>query len=171
MEVLTPELLWFMADEVLSCVCDALTAQSECGCPCRTFVSAGAPAWDDCCEGQLAAWVEAIYPYETFPIRQSTPPICGTQLAGDFALQLLRCAPTVTDSGAIPSGPVLDDSARRVYQDMYIAANAVICCLAEAKRNRLYVVRDTRMVGPQGGCVGFEIRFTVQLTDPVPGTV
>lgn len=171
MSVLTPDLFWMTADELLDCVCDALASDATCGCPCRVYVSAGPPAWDDCCEGQLTAWVENIFYHENFPNRQSTPAICGSMLAGDLVIQLLRCVPTVGDDGSVPPGPTLDNSARLIYQDMYIALNALTCCLSEARRNREYIIRDTRVVGPQGGCAGFEIRVTVQLHDPMPGTV
>lgn len=171
MPVLTPDLLYLTADEILSCVCEALSLESVCGCPCRIYVSAGPPAWDDCCEGQLTAWIENIFYHENFPARQTTPAICGSMLGGDLVIQLLRCAPTVADDGSPPPGPVLDESARLLYQDMYIALNAATCCLAEARRHREYLIRDTRVIGPQGGCVGFELRLTIQLHDPLPGTV
>lgn len=168
MPVLTPDLLYLTAAEVLACVCSALEAESECRCPCRAFVSAGQPAWDDCCEGQLAVWVENVFYHENFPARQTTAAVCRSMLAGDIVVQLLRCAPVLQDNGLAPSHLLLDESARLIYQDLYIAVSALTCCLAEAKRFRKYVIRDSRIIGPNGGCVGFEIRATVELHDPLP---
>lgn len=169
--VLTPDLIWLTADELLQCICDALTAESECPCPCRVYVSAGTPAWDECCAGQLTSWVDGVFFHEVFPVRQTTAAVCSGVLAGDFVVQLLRCAPVVDDSGNAPSHLILTESARLLNQEMYIAMKAIACCLSQAGRNRLYVIRDARPVGPNGGCAGFEIRLTVQLLDPMPSDV
>jgi hypothetical protein len=169
MPVLTPDLFYLTAQEMLDCVCDALALESECGCPCSAYVSAGQPAWDDCCNGQLNVWLERPFFHENFPTPTSEAQVCRSFLAGDFAIQLVRCAPTVDDNGTPPSDAELADSARRIYQDFYIALRALTCCLAESRRDRLYLIRDSNIVGPDGGCVGFEIRVTIELHDPMPG--
>jgi|SRR5688572_6700644 len=164
----TPDLVWVTAQEVLDCVCEALAEQSSCGCPCRSFVTINQPVWDECCEGQLALVMQRMYVMSNFPAANAQPIVCSSPLAADFTLQLIRCVPTMTETGVAPTAQELSDSAAQLYSDLYIAYRAVICCLAAYKKARLFTMRDGRMVGPQGGCAGFEIQFTVQLVDPVP---
>lgn len=168
MPVETPELLWLTAQEVLDCVCDALALQSSCGCPCRKFVTIGNPAWDNCCDGQLALVIDRIYVQSVFPQAEGGTITCSSPIVGEFTLQLIRCVPTMTDQGDPPTPQALSDSAANIYADMYIAYRAVVCCLAAYKKSRLFTMRDGRTVGPQGGCGGFEIKFSVQLVDPIP---
>lgn len=169
MPVLTPDLFWLTAQEMLDCICTALEQESECGCPCRVCVVAGTPAWDDCCEGQLTANIDNIFFHDNFPQRTSQAQVCASFLAGEIVITLLRCAPTVKDDGSAPSCPELSESARKILQDMYISLKALVCCLSEARRHRKYVITDARTVGPEGGCVGFTIRVTVEMHDPMPG--
>lgn len=171
MPVLTPDLIHLTAQELIDCICDALNTESECPCPCRTYVSVGRPAWDDCCEGQLVAWLDRIYFHDNFPSQVTQAQICGTFLAGEFKIQRMYCAPTVKDDGSPPTHLELTESSRRVYQDLYIAMTALVCCLAQARRHRKYVIGLGTTVGPEGGCVGWEISVTIELHDPLPGTV
>jgi hypothetical protein len=166
--VLTPALLFDLADEVLLCVCTALEEESDCPCPCRVCVVAGPPSWDDCCEGQLTANIDRIYVHDNFPLAATGPVFCFSPLAADFSITLLRCAPAVNEDGTAPPCSALSDSARQTYTEMYIAMRAVICCLADKKRALKFIMRDSTIVGPNGGCVGFQIRFTAELPDPLP---
>lgn len=166
MPVLTPDLLWFVADEILQCICTALAAESECPCPCRSYVSVGQPAFDDCCEGQLVVWIERVFWQDIFPNQTTQAAICAGQLAADIAVQYLTCAPMIKDDGSAPSGPELSESARRVGQSWYIANKAIACCLSQARKHRLYVIKDSRPVPPSGGCVGWQTTLTIQLPDP-----
>lgn len=168
MPVETPELVWLVGQEVLDCVCDALTAQSSCGCPCRSFVTVGQPVWDSCCDGQMALILDRLYVSSNFPQTEAQPIVCSSQLAGEFTLQLIRCVPTMSEDGTPPTAQALSDSSQSLYSDLYIAYRAVVCCLAQYKKNRPFIMRDGRMVGPQGGCAGFEIKFSIQLIDPIP---
>lgn len=168
MSVPTPDLLWLAAQEVLDCVCEDLTAQSSCGCPCRSFVTIGQPVWDNCCDGQLAVIVDRIYVAGVYPASDAQPITCTSQIAGEFTLQLIRCVPTMTEGGDPPTAAALSASAQNIYADMYIAYRSVICCLAQYKKQRLFTMRDARTIGPQGGCAGFEVKFSIQLIDPIP---
>lgn len=168
MTVRTPDLIHITAQEILNCICTALENESECKCPCRHCVIAGTPVWDDCCEGQLTVNLERLFFHDNFPTPMTQAQICGTQLAGTFLIQLLRCAPVVKDDGSAPTCNELSESSRKIYQDLYISMNALSCCLSIAKRERKFVIGEARLVGPEGGCVGFEIRVTVELHDPMP---
>lgn len=165
----TPDLLHLTAQEVLDCVCDALMEQSDCGCPCRKFVTIGQPVWDSCCDGgQLAAFIDRLYVNGAFPATENGVITCTAPLSAEVTIQLIRCVPTVAEDGTAPNAQELSDSSRSIYSDMYIAYRAVICCLAQYKKYRRFTMGDSRSVGPQGGCAGFEIRFTVDLVDPIP---
>lgn len=171
MSVLTPDLIHLTAQELVDCVCTALNAEYECKCPCRSCVIVGPAVHDDCCEGQLHAWLDRLYYHENFPAPTTNAQVCGTMLAGEFIIEYQRCAPVIHDDGAAPSCPELSESARQVYQSLYIAMNALACCLSQAKRHRKYVIGDARPTEPQGGCVGWQIRVTIELHDPLPGTI
>jgi hypothetical protein len=166
--VLTPSLLFDLAQEVLDCVCCALQEESPCPCPCQTCVIVGPPSWDDCCVGQLTVGVDRVFVHDNFPSAAAGPVFCASPLAGDFTVTLLRCAPTVNQDGTTPACAELSDSASKIYTEMYIAVRAVICCLAAKKRSLKFIMRDSTIVGPEGGCVGFQIKFTAELPDPLP---
>lgn len=166
MPVLTPDLFWLTSQEILDCVCEALQAETDCGCPCRAYVSIGQPAFDDCCEGQLAVWIERVFWQDNFPNQTTQAAICSGQLAADITVQYLTCAPMIKDDGSAPTSPELSESSRQVSQSWYVGNKAIVCCLAAARRHRLYVIKDSRPIQPSGGCVGWETKLTIQLPDP-----
>lgn len=171
MPVLTPDLFWATASELLECVCTAIDTETECPCPCRKYISVGPPVWDECCEGQIAIWLDRVFYHENFPQEQGQAAICSSFLAGEFKIQWLICAPTVHADGTLPSHIELTESARRVLQSLYVALRALACCLAVAKRHRKYIIRSSRTIGPDGGCVGWEISVTIELHDPMPDII
>lgn len=180
-----PEAVQHAADVLLGCVCAELETvaarvQGQPGCPCVACVHPGAPAWDYCCDcqpegqtgGQLTVSVEQIYPTTRFPEPANATHRClpaGTGLAADLVVTLLRCAPTVDSRGNPPSCDVLSRTARIVHVDMLTVYTAATCCFPEAlgsRRPRQILVRDHRAVGPDGGCVGSELRLAVDLGAP-----
>lgn len=168
MPVTTPALFHTFAQQVLDCVCAALNLESDCNCPCRRAVVVGPPAWDNCCDdGQLTIHLERLYVHENFPFPASGPVFCLAPLAADYVVTLLRCAPVIKDDGTPPTSQELSDSAKQILTDMYITEQAIICCLAAKKRHQKFVMRESNTVGPDGGCVGFTIRFTTELMDPL----
>lgn len=183
---LTSLALHDLAESVLACVCAALDAtaaevEGQPGCPdCRSCVVAGTPAWDGCDDpcseteagGQLSVNVARIYPTTNFPtedrevrgIRGCTPPPIT---AVELVVTLLRCAPTLTEQGCPPSCEDLAASARAVHVDAVTIYNAMLCCLPgtapNRRRGRKFVLGASRIIGPEGGCVGVEQRVTVAL--------
>lgn len=165
---MTPDLITRLTQELLDCCCSALE-KTACGCPDRAFVSAGAVAWDRCCDGgQLWVGVERIYAYSAFPAPAGIIN-CFPPLAADIVIGILRCAPTVNDQGEPPTVDALNTSSAQVYEDAYAVTNGVLCCLVPTQRERLFVMGNQRPVGPSGGCTGSELRLTVALVDPPPG--
>lgn len=173
MAVRTPDLIMLTADYILQCICDTLDAEKAagrllCACPCRTCSIIGPPVADDCCEGQLHVWLDRLYYHKNFPQASTEAQICGSFLAGDFKIQYLTCAPIINDAGVPPSCIELANSASEIYKMLYLAVDALNCCLAIAGRMRKYVIRDARPISPDGGCVGWELTVTVELHDPLP---
>jgi hypothetical protein len=172
-----------LAQAILGCVCAALDETAADidgypGCPCRACVVPGLPAWDSCADpctgetgGQLTVSVSRMYPSSNFPaqdaevqgLRGCTPPPIT---AVEYVVTLLRCAPLPTDRGCPPSCDEQAAAARTVHIDSAVIMNALLCCLpgtSPARRGRRFVLGQTRILGPEGGCVGVEQRVTVAL--------
>lgn len=166
---MTPDLITQLFDEILACACQALDDFTECGCPCRKYISAGRPVWDNCCpDGQLTVNLDRLYAHGNFPGTAAGPLFCQAPLAAEFTVALVRCHPTVDDNGDPPSGPTLDAAANQVHTDLYVLLNALICCLSAKSRTQNFVLLNSGNILVNGGCVGFEIRFGIQLVDPLP---
>ena len=164
---MTPEALTILFDDVLACACSALDEMSVCGCPCRIFVAAGPPVWDNCCpDGQLTVHLERLYVAGNFPGSTGQSIVCSAPLAVDFNVTLLRCHPTVDDNGNPPLPQVLDNAANDIHTDLYIMVNALICCLARTAKRQPFTIRNASIIGPNGGCVAAQVQLSVQLSDP-----
>lgn len=161
--------------EILTCSCTVLDQGlcdepgARCGCPCRAFVTAGTPVWDleACCsDGQLAVYSRDIYPFRNFPQRDSDPNLCSQPLAANVTVQLLRCWPAnMKEDGSAPTTAEIQKASDDIYRDQYLLTWALICCLKQFSRQREFVLNGSRIVGPQGGCVGVEVDITVELMD------
>lgn len=165
MHLLTPAILWNTAEELRDCICIALNDHGTCPCPCRTCVIVGQPAFDDCCEGQLTVSLERIFVHDNFPQRMSGPIFCSSPLAAEFSVTYIVCAPLVKDDGTPPSCEELSASALNLYTDLYVIYRALICCLAQSKRKRKFVMADASPITPDGGCQGFTISITIEIED------
>jgi hypothetical protein len=161
--------------EVLVCACSVLETGlagekgANCGCPCRAFVTAGSPVWDmeSCCsDGQLAVYVKDIFPFRNFPVRGADPQICAPTLAANVSVQLLRCWPAnIGDDGTAPTGPQIQKASEDIYRDMYLLTWGLICCLKKTARRRQFVLNGSRILGPQGACVGAEVDLVIEIID------
>lgn len=161
-----PELVNNLLNEVLSCACNALEENSNCGCPCRMFVSVGPPVWDDaacCTDGQLAVSLDRMYPFSNFPAQSNAVNLCQTPLAIDITVSLLRCYPTIDEQGNAPTHVQLGAASGELIRDLYVMTVGLLCCLASKGRQQKFVYLGSRLSGPQGGCAGAEARFTVEL--------
>jgi hypothetical protein len=180
------------ASSLLSCVCAGLSrlpteVPGLDGCPCRSCVVPGTPAADNCgegCErlpagefpGQLTVNVVRIYssdrqnfPREVQTVRdlKDCPPPQTT--AVELNITLYRCVPGSTNEGCPPTCEALSASAMQVHADLLAIQRAVLCCYAGTDttrpRGRRYVLGASRVVGPQGDCVGIEQRVVTALDD------
>lgn len=170
---MTPSLLSDLLIQFLGCACDCLNTYSSngCSCPCRNFISAGPPVWDieACCsDGQLSIHIDRIYVYENFPTEQGTVNTCQASLAADVVITLLRCFPGLHDDGSAPTADEIAVASENIYKDLYVLTNCLICNLSSRGRQQLSVFRGGRILPPQGGCIGVEVRFVIALPDPLP---
>jgi hypothetical protein len=165
MPTINPAILWNTAEEIRACVCDTLTNEGTCGCPCRTCVIVGTPVFDDCCQGQLTVSLQRLWVHGNFPQRDSQPIFCSSPLAAEYLVTYVRCAQVVRDDGSAPTCDQLSAEALSIYTDMYVVERGLICCLAQAKRKRKFMMGDATPISPQGACTGFEIRLTIEIED------
>lgn len=180
---LSPLVIHETAELLLACVCAelAVTAarvEGQPGCPCRSCVVPGTPAWDDCAgdcvhaetPGQLTVHFAGMVSTSNFPTE--TRDVIGSrncapiQSAADFVITLLRCAPTYDQQGCPPSCEDLAAAARVLAVDAASVWNALQCCFpstSDARRGQKFLLGQQRTVGPEGQCVGIEQRVTVAL--------
>ncbi|MFD0208945.1 hypothetical protein ACFVH9_07395 [Streptomyces hirsutus] len=180
---LSPLVIHETAEKLLACVCAelAVTAarvEGQPGCPCMECVVPGTPAWDNCdggCEntktpGQLTVNFSGMVPTSNFP--QETRDVLGgknclpVKTAAEYAITLLRCAPTFSGDGCPPTCEEQSAAARILAVDAAAVWNALLCCFpstSQARRGQTFVIGRQRIVGPEGGCVGIEQRVTVAL--------
>lgn len=181
---LSPLVIHETAEKLLACVCAELTltaakVEDQPGCPCRSCVVAGTPAWDDCgsgdcaktvTPGQLTVHFAGLVATSNFPTE--TRDVLGSRNclpvrpAAEYVITLLRCAPTYDEGGCPPTCEELEDAGRVLAVDAAAVWNALQCCFpdtSEARRGQTFVMGQMRTVGPQGQCVGFEQRVTVAL--------
>lgn len=158
------ELKWYTVAERLRTAIHAdLTVE-----PPRSGVVPGAIAWDACDCGMLAVSVAQVYPSETFPAQQvARVGACDAPWeVGEIVIQLIRCAPNPEGQNLYPSVAALAASAQEVRRDAYqvlLAASAELCQMDSARDISDFLVRPQVTQGPQGGCVGTELRVLVSL--------
>ncbi|MYR64412.1 hypothetical protein GTY54_52115 [Streptomyces sp. SID625] len=180
---MNPLVIHETAEMLLACVCAELTltaakVDGQPGCPCRSCVVPGTPAWDDCggdCTGgsppgQLTVHFNSMVATSNFPAE--TRDVLGTRNclpvrpAAEYVITLLRCAPGFDDGGCPPTCVELAASARILAVDAASVWNALQCCFpgtSAARRGQTFVMGQQRTVGPQGDCVGIEQKVTVAL--------
>ncbi|UJV42990.1 hypothetical protein [Streptomyces sp. AMCC400023] len=184
----TPESINGLATAVLACVCATLdqtaeTVAGQPGCPCRSCVVPGTPAWDSCdapcgggdeVGGQLTVHVARVYPTSEFPVEtrdvfglKSCSPVL---IAVELVITLLRCVPVADpDTGCPPSCEEEAAAARVIQIDSASVLNALLCCLPSLSgvdMRRLgprFIIGAQRTVEPAGRCGGIEQRVTVAL--------
>lgn len=165
MPTINPAILWNTAEFLRACVCTTLTSEGSCGCPCRSCVIVGRAVFDDCCEGQLTVSLQRLYVHGNFPGREQNPIFCSSPLAAEYLITYVRCAPVIKDNLTAPTCDEISASALSLYTDLYVSERGIICCLSQAKRKRKFVMADSTLITPDGGCYGYEIRLTIEIED------
>lgn len=136
--------------------------------PDRYGVVPGVIPWDACDCGMLAGAVSMTYLSETFPEPQHG--VVGNCTApwevSEIVFQIIRCAPVSKVNGSPPTVQDQDACARLVRQDAHQTFAAVSQSLCAMKDNNDIidsVMTSQQIRGPEGGCVGTELRTLVGL--------
>jgi len=145
-----------VADTVLQAVGDAL---NECDRDevDRVFVSVGDPPWDDVC-GQLAVWVERVYPSSTFPAEDGDLVRCEPPwIAVTLVVTLVRCLPVSGANGRPPAADVVNTAVQSFYGDAAVIWNRVAAGFGDWE----FAAMGQTYLPPNGGGMAVETRVTV----------
>jgi hypothetical protein len=144
--------------------------------PCRYGVVPGLVAWDDCSCGILATTWAITMASEVFP--QEKVDITGNCDAPwevmEIAVQVIRCAPSppVNNSKQLaPTVAALSAAARQMDIDgtqMIRAVSVLLCGMKDDYDIVDFMVNRLSALGPEGGCVGSELRALVALPRLTP---
>lgn len=145
--------LYDLASDILAAVEDHYLTEGV-DLPGRRYVTDGLPAWD--CD-QVTVRVTRTFGIAG-DVRVEAASILGPLVltAADVEVQVVRCAPTVDDSGDPPAPEAIADSAEAVLND----ADLVRAALLEAyKAGDLGGCQGAALLGwtpagPEGGLVG-----------------
>jgi hypothetical protein len=134
----------------------------------RACVVPGDIAWDECDCGLLAISPNRWFLSDTFPA--STGP--GSRngpcelawLVGELVIQVIRCAPNPRQGATSPTCAQLSAGAQVLVSDAYVTLATtlrILCELKEQGRIIDFSLNDEITRGPEGGCVGVELRAQV----------
>lgn len=130
----------------------------------------GEIAWDNCtCEGVLAVSVPRIYLSESFPEETEVPVGVRCQApyeVGEFTVSVIRCAPQPEGQDMAPEASDLDTAAGLLLQDMsetMDVLSVLLCQLKDADTISDFLITPAEAAGPEGACVGFNLRVLVCL--------
>lgn len=124
------------------------------------------PAWDNCCEsgGQLYVRMPTVQPSgNPFPTMFTQPRCAPPLLAVQYGVGVIRCTPTLDDSGEPPTAEELTASALELWRDAHVLQEAILCCLKDAPGVQTYVMGAWNAQGAEGGCAGGEWTINVGL--------
>jgi len=129
----------------------------------------GELAWDECCDGLLGVSAPRTYFSEEFPAEAegTIGIICQPPYeVGEFTVTVLRCAPQPNGQDTSPTAADLDASAALLLQDMAETSDKVAAVLCSLKASDLisdYMLTPAEAAGPEGACVGVNLRVLVGL--------
>lgn len=130
----------------------------------------GEIAWDNCtCEGVLAVSAPRVYLSEVFPGEAEAP--IGVKCnppyeVGEYTVAVIRCAPNPEGVEMAPTATELDSAAGLLLQDIADSLDALsvtLCGLKDADTISDYLITPAEAAGPEGGCVGFNLKVLVSL--------
>jgi len=141
--------------ELLECACAEVTVNGQ-GEPCFCGIYPGSNvSWDYCGEcsrgkcGMVYLRPGETVPYTIFP-RAELDDKCVLPLAFEMELGVVRCFPTMDESGELPDPADITAAALGLIADQYALYSAIKCC--ETSLRTLVIDRWTPS-GPSGGCV------------------
>jgi hypothetical protein len=164
-----------LATTFLSCLCQAVTGQSD--PPKHCCLRVGEEVVHDadlfvdlCCEGLAYVSVGDIYPVvDSFPeqsvVTQANQVCSFPSWAVTLKAGIVRCAPTGTDT----TMPTCDDWTAAAVQSMEDAQSlaTAACCLKSAwavtQPGMSIVINPNTVTGPEGGCLERSVTVQVQV--------
>lgn len=157
---------WYqVADRINTAIYAGLSVK-----PQRSGVVPGLVAWDDCTCGILATTWAIIFGSDTFPQEQVyVTGNCDTSWeVAEFAVQIIRCAPSPDGSQnqLAPTVAALALAAQQMAIDVTQsrrASSVLLCTMKDNNEIIDFIVNRHASLGPEGGCVGFELRMHVAL--------
>lgn len=135
----------------------------------RKGVVPGEIPWDECDCGMLAVSVGQVYLTDDFPEPVTTVIGSGCNAAwegGEIVFQAIRCAPSPEGQALAPTEAALDTAAQILAADAYemlTLVTAKLCQMKAADQIIEFVAGTVDPKGPEGGCVGAELRVLVCL--------
>lgn len=153
------------------CIVEALEA-TPAGAPDRVCIPVpGAVAWDDCQCGQLTITTTRNFSARQFPSEAFDAfgeGGCGTPYIGvDLVATIMRCVPGPDDYGNSPTCAALSDATKTMYDDAWAVWQAVKCCLRDLVESydiADFIIQGQDYEGPEGGCAGSSLRFSLGYT-------
>lgn len=155
----------------MECACAALSAADRSACNCGLIV--GSPEYsglDRCCEcsdgaggGEVIGSLVRLYPADATTLEQVVRlENCNPgAVAADIAIVVVRCYPTLDETGTIPSLDVTTPFADDLNTDMTAVWNGLKCCDTNV------VIRESLVqTGENGGCSAFTITVSVLVSLP-----
>jgi hypothetical protein len=160
-----------LADDLLQASIDALDTVPVAipgllGAPERSFISPHLPALD-CCD-QLTVHVPAIVEADTVPggLGKGTRHRMSRMNHVALTVTITRCVPIIDGAGNLPALAELTAASEQLLADGWALWNHV-WNLVRAKQLFSYCGEvhwdGLRPLGPEGGCAGWTLAFTVSL--------
>lgn len=123
-----------VAQTLLDCVCDALSADLRPVCEC--YQALGTPVILSCCDcddeanGELSIHFRRLFDADpsTLLENQRVRPCKGGATAAQFRLVLARCRPILNDKGELPPKDEITDAANDQIRDTELMWQALACC-------------------------------------------
>lgn len=124
-------------------------------------------AWDECTCGLLAVTLVRVYFSDEFPEVQATRTGGCDSIyeVGEFSVEVVRCAPAPVGQELSPTVASQELAAALLQQDMAETLNGLsryLCSIADDDIEN-YLVGPGQSSGPEGDCVGIQVRVLVAL--------
>lgn len=137
----------------------------------RACVVPGTIPWDACDCGMLAVSVGDIFLTNDFPEPEAVPyGNCPPVMEGaEIVIQIIRCAPSASSGASstlYPSEADQQSAAQVLASDSYAVVQGTTSLMCQLKADEQlwdYVVGPAVPQGPEGGCVGVELRLNVAM--------
>jgi hypothetical protein len=130
----------------------------------------GEIVWDECnCDGALYVSAPRIYLSELFPGESEGPLTAKCQApyeVAEFTVAVVRCAPTGDPTQGTPTAGAVDTAAHVLLRDAaetLDALAALLCGMENLDEISNYAVAPAESNGPQGDCVGVDVRVLIAL--------